>query len=445
MQRKIKYITALICLCALSSCGIYTKFNAPEVDDRSLVGEDITLREEALMPLPSWRDYFTDAKLVTLIEEALANNSDLQVAELNVSQAERGLRTARLAYVPSLAFSGEGSVTKYAGITTRSYTLPIVASWEVDLFGRLRNAKRQASAVVEQMQIYQSAVQSQLIAGVATNYYALILADNQLKDATKSLDVMRQSLETIKALKEIGAQNQAAVEQYEANVKAMEITIESLNQSVALTSNNLNLLINRSPQSVERNDEITRSEVDLGESLSLVALSSRPDVKYAEAELCQSFYGVNYARSSLYPSINITGIVGYSLSEVLLQAIGTITQPIFMAGANRAALGNAKDQYEQSLLAFNYALINGGKEVNDAMVNLSTAERKRTLSQAQTEHLGRAVEITNDLMEAGQANYLEVLVAQNSYLSSSLELQSVKYNEAIAQISLYIALGGGVE
>ncbi len=445
MQRKIKYIAAIVCLLALSSCGIYAKFQAPEVDDTSLVGEEITLREESLTQLPAWRDYFTDAPLVTLIEEALTNNTDLRTAELNVSQAQRGLRTAKLAYLPSLMFSGEGSVTKYAGVTTNSYTLPLVASWEVDLFGRLRNTKRQAAAVVEQTKIYQSAVQSQLIAGVATNYYALILADNQLTVALESLEVMRSSLETIKALKEIGAQNQAAVEQYEANVKSVEITIESLRQSVELTSNNLNLLLSRSPRSVERSSEITLSDIEIEESLSLVALSSRPDVKYAEAELCQSFYGVNYARSSLYPSINITGIVGYSLGEILLQAIGTVTQPIFMAGANRAALGNAKDQYEQSLLAFNYTLINSGKEVNDAMVNLSAAERKTTLTLAQTDHLKRAVEVTSDLMEAGQANYLEVLVAQNSYLSASLELQTIRYNEAVAQISLYNALGGGVE
>ncbi|MFI3282683.1 MAG: efflux transporter outer membrane subunit [Rikenellaceae bacterium] len=445
MLKIIKYFTAIVVACSVSSCGIYTKFSAPEPSDTTLVGENITLREEPLESLPSWKEYFDDEVLVALIEEVLLNNVDLQVAELNISQAQRGLRTARLAYIPSFAFAGEGSVTRLGSYTTNSYTLPLTASWEVDLFGRLRNSKRQAAAVVEQTKLYKSSVQSQLIAAVATNYYALILADNQLKVAQNSLSVMQQSLETIKALKEIGAQNQAAVEQYEANLKSVEITMESLRQSVELTSNNLNLLLCRSPRSVERGVEIVTSELNLENSLSLSALSSRPDVKYAEAVLCQSFYGVNYARSSLYPSINITGIVGYSAGEMLLSALASVTQPLFMAGANRAALGNAKDQYEQDLLGFNMSLITAGKEVNDAMVNLNAAARKTSLSQGQTSHLEKAVEITAELMEAGQANYLEVLVAQNSYLAASLELETVKYNEAVAKITLYKALGGGVE
>lgn len=445
MKSTVKYISLLILLLSINGCGVYSKFTAPKVSDTSLVGEGFALREEPIDSLALWRDYFTDPILMKLIDESLINNVDLKIAELNISQANRALTTAKLAYIPSLSFAGEGTVTKYGSVTTRSYTLPLTASWEIDLFGRLRNSKQQAAAVVEQTKLYKNSVQSQLIATIATNYYALILADNQLKVAEQNLEVIQNSLETIKALKSIGSQNQAAVEQYEANVNNVEITIEALRQSVQLTSNNLNLLLSRSPQRVERGDEIIIPDIDLNSSLSLSTLSSRPDVLYAEALLCQSFYGVNYARSSLYPSIKITGVAGFSLGEMLLSAIGSVTQPIFMANANRAALQNAKDQYEQNLLAFHQTLITAGKEVNDAMVNIETSQRTNSLLCSQLSHLNQAVDITSKLMVAGKANYLEVLIAQNSYLSTSIEAQTSKYNQAVAQISLYISLGGGVE
>ncbi len=445
MRNSVKYILSLAMLLSLSSCGIYSKFKAPEVSDTSIAGEGITLREEPLKSLPSWRAYFADAQLQALIEEALANNADLKIAQLNVSQAKRGLTSARLAMVPSLALSAEGGSTRIGSITTNSYKAAATASWEIDLFGRLRNNKMQMAAVLEQTKLYESSIQSQLIAAIATNYYALILADRQVSVARESLSIMEQSVETIKALKEVGSQNEAAVEQSEANLQALKLTLESLEQSIKLTSNNLNLLLNRPAQPIKRSSDILNSNVELESSLSLVALSSRPDVMCAEAVLCQSFYGVNYARSALYPRIGISGSVGVTAGELLLSALGSITQPIFMANANRAALNNAKDKYEQDLLSFNLSLISAGKEVNDAMVNLSSAECKRDMSQKQTEHLERAVEITQSLMEAGRANYLEVLTAQNTYLSSSLELQKLKYEEAIANVSLYKALGGGVE
>ncbi len=444
-MRTIKYLPILTLLILLSSCGLYSQFNAPEISDTNLMGEGFTLREEPIDSIKSWKELFTDPKLVELINQALSNNSDLKIAQLNITQANRSLSTARLAYIPSVAFAGEGSVTQFGSVTTRSYTLPLTASWEVDLFGRLTNKKHQNEAVVKQTKIYKNALQSQLIAAVATNYYALILADNQLAVAKQNLETVKQSLKTIEALKKIGAQNQASVEQYKANVKAVEITVEALSQSVQLTSNNLNLLLSRSPEKIERASEINIANINLENSIALTTLSSRPDVLLSEAVLCQSFYGVNYARSSLYPSIKITGVAGYSLGEMLLSAIGSVTQPIFMANANRAALENAKEQYEQNLLSFHQTLVTAGKEANDALMSIKTAEQTHSLLQERVSHLERAVEITSKLMNAGKANYLEVLVAQNSYLAASIELQTAKYNQAVSQITLYTVLGGGAK
>ncbi len=439
MQKRVKFLIPIALLSLLSSCGIYTKFESPTIDDTTLAGEQITLREESLTELPAWRDFFTDKLLQALIDEALESNSDIRIASLNISQAQRGLRTARLAMLPTISFSAQGTVSSVA---SASYSLPLTASWELDIFGRQRNAARQADAVIEQTKEYEALVRTQLIEAVALNYYALILADNQLSITRASLSLMEESVNSIEALMQVGATTRAAVDQARASYNSIELAIESLELSVALTSNNLNLLLNRSGQSIERAEEITPSNIELEESLSLIALSSRPDVRYAEAQLSQSFYGVNYARSSLYPSISIGGSLTYSAGELISAALASITQPIFMAGSNLANLANAKDIYEQQLIAFEKSLLTAGKEVNDAMVNVSAAQRKSSIATEQVQSLAAAVESTQALMDGGVVNYLEVITAQSSYLSSQTEQATILYDEAVAQISLYKALGG---
>ncbi len=439
MYNRIKILVTFALLTALSSCGIYTKFDSPSIENQNLVSEELPLREESLTELPEWRDYFSDSQLQSLIDIALESNSDLRIASLNISQAERGLKTARLAMLPTISFSAQGTVSS---ATSSSYALPLTASWELDVFGRQRNASRQADAVIEQTKEYERLVTTQLIEAVALNYYALILADNQLDITRKSLSLMAESLATIEALMEVGTQTRAAVEQARASYASIELAIESLKQNVLLTENNLNLLLNRSAQPIERAATITPSRVNIEESLSLVALSSRPDVRYAEAVLAQSFYGVNYARSSLYPSISIGGSLTYSAGELISAALASITQPIFMAGSNLANLANAKDIYEQQLIAFEKSLLNAGKEVNDAMVNISAAERKSEISAEQVASLKSAVESTQALMDGGVVTYLEVITAQSSYLSAQTDEATILYDEAVAQISLYKALGG---
>ncbi|MFR9649353.1 MAG: TolC family protein [Rikenellaceae bacterium] len=440
MDKRILALAA--CLTLLSSCGIYTKFESPEVEDSSIVGSQVALNDESIVELPSWRDYFTDPKLQSLIEVALESNSDLQIASLNITQAQRSLTTARLAMLPTISFSAQGTVTN---LTSASYSLPLSASWELDVFGRKRNASRQASSVVEQTKEYELMVQTQLIEAVALNYYALILADQQLSITGESLAIMEESLASMQLLMEVGILNRVALEQAKASYNSIELAIETLKASVLLTSNNLNLLLNLPPQNIERSDAITLSSIDIEPSISLSALSARPDVRYAEAQLSQSFYGVNYARSSLYPSITIGGSVTYTAGDFILSALASLTQPIFAAGANLANLANAKDIYQQQLLAFEKSLLNAGKEVNDAIVSNQAAQRKSVIAQTQVSTLLDAVNTTQALMDSGSVNYLEVLTAQSSYLSARVDHATYLYNEAVAQINLYKALGGGVQ
>ncbi len=445
---------ALIALSAVS-CGIYTKYKSPEVDVTQVAAQGFEMADSAAIEVPSWQAFFEDAQLRSLIEQALAANSDLATARLNISQAERGLTTARLAFLPQLSLGAEGSLSSFDGSTPiKSYSVPVSASWEIDIFGRLRNSKEQARTAVEQSYEYAQMVQTQLVSAVASSYYGLILADQQLEITRQSKDILAQSVESIKALMEVGMQNRAAVEQAEASYKELEMALIDIEKSITLLEANLALLLNLTPREFARAQSIEMGDgSQLEGSISLAALSARPDVRYAEMMLAQSFYGVNYARSALYPSIRLGGSAGWTNNAgvivnpgaMLLSAIGSLTQPIFMAGVNRANLANAKDRYEQQVIAFEKSLLVAGKEVNDALVEREAAAAKCTLSAEQVARLDSAVQTTRALMTSGRSNYLEVLSAQSSYLSARLNQASISYEDAIAQINLYRALGGGVQ
>ncbi len=445
MKNQSRNILATLALCSLtlSSCGLYTKFKSEEIPV-DVAGENIALPDTAVVAMPTWQEVFTDSHLQGLITKALEQNADLEVARLNTEQAKRVLTTSKLAYVPSLIFSPE--ISKGLDIPM-SYKLPVAASWELDLFGRLRNQKRQAQAAFEQTKAYKQAVQSQLIAGVATNYYSLLLADKQLAWTRESYAILESTLTTIEALKEVGMQTQAAVLQTRGNLKELEITLYSLEQQVALLENNLCLLLQESPRTIFRGSlEETIIDYPISESMSLEVLSNRPDVKVAEMNLAKSFYGVNYARASLYPKITLSAQGGwFNPGDWLLQALATATQPIFMAGVNRANLANAKDAYEQQLVLFEQSLLKAGKEVNDAIINKYNASIQRGLASDQVETYNQAVETTQALMDSGMATYLEVLTAQNSYLGARINQAKIWHSLAISQINLFNALGGGQE
>ncbi|MFR9602611.1 MAG: efflux transporter outer membrane subunit [Rikenellaceae bacterium] len=459
MKRLSKYIVIAAVAIGLSSCGVYRTFQTPEVEATNVTSVDhisgiqMLLPDTSLVVVPSWGEYFTDPQLREYIAQALESNSDLQIARLNIDQAQRGLKSARLAYLPTIAFTPEGTISGIAGGTSvKTYTLPITAGWELDLFGRNYNKKHQALSVVEQTREAVRLAQTQLVAAVATNYYALILADEQLRVANKSLAIINETLEVQKSLKEVGMQTQLSVEQTAASLKSFELTIKDLEKSVLLIENNLCLLLNMSPTKLLRAESISYA-APLTEAISLSALSSRPDVRYAEAQLAQSFYGESYARSSLYPSISLGGSVGwtnyYSVildpAEFVLSALASLTQPIFAANVNRANLANAMDIYEQNLIAFQKSLLSAGKEVNDALIEIENSSAKELLSQEQIARLEAAVSISKDLMTTGKINYLEVLVAQNSYLTAQLDGAAIRYANAVAQINLYKSLGGGAE
>lgn len=465
MKRIISYtICGIVLATTLNSCHIYKKYERPEVDVQGLFRDTVsvtdTLAADSLNigNLP-WTEIFTDPILQGLIRQGLENNSDLQSAMLQVEAAQASFRAAQLAFLPSLNLAPQASMASFNGNlhfnnnSTWTWTAPITASWEIDIFGRVLNSKRNAKAALMQSRAYQQAVRTQLIATIANGYYTLLMLDKQLAITEETAKSWQKSVETMKALKEAGTYNEAAIAQSEANCYSITASIPSLRQQIRETENSLSTLLFQAPQTIERSsfDEQSLPEI-VHAGVPIQMLSNRPDVQSAELSLAAAYYSTNIARSAFYPNIVISGSAGWSNqsglvnpAKILLSAAASLVQPIFNQGSNIANLKAAKAQQEIAAINFQQTILNAGQEVSNALYEFQSCKEILAQRTRQIEALQRAVSSTEALMNLGTSTYLEILTAQQSLLNAQLSQVSDTYQSMVSIISLYHALGGGRE
>lgn len=460
MKKQIIYMLCATAL--LSSCHIYKSYDRPEdiltaglYRDTVATGDTLASDTANFGNLP-WREVFTDPQLQTLIEQGLANNTDLQTAILKVEEAKNALMTSRLAYAPSLALSPQGTISSFdKSAATKTYSLPVTASWEIDLFGKLLNAKRGAQATLLQTKAYRQAVQTQIIAGIANTYYTLLMLDRQMDISEQTADIMKRNVETMRAMKDAAMTNAAAVSQSETAYAQVLASLPAIRQSIRETENALCMLLRQAPQTIKRStleEQQLPSEFSVGIPLQL--LSNRPDVKAAEMSLANTYYNTNSARAAFYPQITISGSAGWTNSagsmivnpgKLLASALGSLTQPLFYRGSNIARLKIAKAQQEEAKLAFQQSLLNAGSEVSNALSLYQTTAEKTSARKFQVESAEKGAEYTKELFKLGTSTYLEVLSAEQSLLSARLSQVSDSFDSMQAIVSLYRALGGGRE
>ena len=453
-MKKIIVLTTATAL--LSSCCIYTKYQPAETTPDNLYGEEVAVDDTTNFGNVNWRELFTDPQLQALIEQGLQNNTDLRSAQLQIEEAEAALMSAKLAFLPSFALSPQGTISSFdGGKATKTYTLPVTASWELDIFGRLRNAKQQAKALYAQSKDYQQAVRTQLIAGIANVYYTLLMLDEQLAISQQTEDAWKETVASTRALMDAGLANEAATSQMEAAYYSVQTSILDLKEQINQVENSLALLLAETPRRYERGklaDQRLPEDVAVGVPMQM--LSNRPDVRAAERSLEQAFYATNQARAAFYPSIVLSGSAGWTNSagsmivnpgKFLASAVGSLTQPLFNKGQIMAQYRIAKAQQEEASLSFQQALLNAGSEVNDALVACQTSKAKTLLFEKQIQSLEKALESTSLLMEHGTTTYLEVLTARQSLLSAQLSQTANRFTEIQSVINLYQALGGGRE
>ena len=446
-MRKI-LIPTLLLLITMSSCNLYKHYERPEIDFvDSLYNRIPTANNYESIASLTWKELFTDTILQNLIEIGLNNNTDLEIARLKVEQAEATLKTSKLALFPSVSLSAQAGA-KNEGFT---YNITPTASWEIDAFGKLHNTKKGAEAALAATEAYQQAVQTKLIATIADAYYTLLMLDEQLEISKRTLNTWEENIRTLSALKRAGKTNEAAVLQAKANKVNVEGSILTLQKQITVQENSLSALLGLVPQKLERNELSQQVFPDtLLMGLPLSSLINRPDVRQAEYKLVEAFYATNVARSYFYPSITLNGNAGWSgisgnPGDWIFNAVASLVQPIFNQGKNKARLTISESQRQEALLNFRQTLLDAGTEANNALISWQTARKRLDSDKLQIMYLKGAVFNTQLLMKNGQATYIEVLSAQKNLLQAELTETNDKYLEIQSVITLYHALGGGLE
>lgn len=474
MKIKNIIVAAAVSL-MLTGCGIYNKYEKTVEDPDNVFGtnsafssapEEIQGDTTSIAQM-SWREFFTDTQLQALIEQALANNTDLNTARINIEKSAASLKAAKLAYLPSLYLSPQGTVSSFdRAKASKTYNLQMNMSWDVDLFGSITNKKRAAKAVLLQAQMSEEATRSDLVSSVAQQYFYLQLLDRQLEILTETDSLWAASLEMEKALFENGQAYSTAVNQLESSWLDVKTQIVDTRLNIQTAEDELCSLLCITPQHIMRNrwyaveryhtasDKRLFDPQFLRIGLPARMLELRPDIRLYNFYMEEAFYNTQKARSAFYPSLTLTGTAGWTNSgggavtnpgALLLQAVGSLTQPIFYRGQLKADLKTAKLTEENLMKKYVQTVIDAGKEVNKAMAQCQAAREKHAYYERQVQVLHEAYIATHYLMESGDANYLEVLTAQESFLSAQLSEASNIYDGAQAIIALYIALGGGTK
>lgn len=458
-----KQIIGMMCLTAMmSSCHIYKAYDRPETIDASGIyrdpasATDTLVSDTANMGNLPWKEVFRDAKLQALIEEGLANNVDMQAAALRVEEAKVMLTAAKLSYLPTINFTPQGTLSSFdKSKPSQTYQLPVSASWEIDLFGKILNAKRGQKVAYEQSKYSEQAVRSQIICGIANTYYSLLMLDRQVEITTETAAIYKENVRVMEAMKIAGMTTEAAVAQMRAASHQVEASLLDLKRQVRETENSLAVLLAKAPQPIDRStldEQVMPEELTAGVPMQL--LENRPDVKMAEMTLAAAYYTTNSARAAFYPGLNITGTAGWTNSagmavlnpgKLILNAVASLAQPIFNNGKLIANLKVSKAEEKIAQMNYQQTILEAGKEVSDALYLYDTQNKKLVEDRGQVDQLDKAVTYTKALFQSGDATYLEILTAQQNLLSAQLSEVSDNFQRMQAVINLYSALGGGRE
>ena len=446
----------------LSSCGLYNKYERPDVNAEGIVRDPVSLTDTlAVQDTTSfgnmpWRSLFTDPQLQSLIQQGLDNNPDLLNAALNVKMVNEALKVAKLSFLPSVAISPQGTLTSFDGAAaTKSYSLPVSASWNVDLFGNLLSEKRSTQMQLIATKDYQTVVKTNIISGIANLYYTLLMLDRQVEIVTDMEQLTKETWDKMKFMHEnrVGYRS-TAVQSAEAAYYQVQAQKIDLQRQIREMENSLSLLLGQPGQTIQRGTfagQNLPSEFSTGVGIQMLA--NRADVHANEMTLAQCFYDVETARSRFYPNITVTGTAAFTNNngmvnpgKWLLNAVGSLVQPIFQHGQIVAGLKVAKAKYEQAYNTWQNSVYKAGNEVSNALVSYNSYAEKSELDGKRVAVLKQNVEDTKKLMESSSnTTYLEVISAQSNLLNAEISEVTDQFNKMQSVVNLYQALGGGAK
>ncbi len=461
--KPIIWVVPILALVA-QSCLVAKNYERPddELPTENLYRTDAQPEDTTSFASLSWRQVFTDTILVNLIEKGLENNLDIRIAIEQMTAAQAYLKQGKAGYFPTLdatakwthqELSPNSQFGSFFNGSIDQYELSAAASWELDVWGRIRSTKRAAEATYLQTLEAHKAVKTRLIATIATSYYQLLALDEQLQVTRKTVENRERGLETTRALKDAGNLTEVGVQQTAAQLYAAQALLVDIGNQIRLEENALSILLGEAPHNITRSDlESQQIDTLFGEGVPAQLLANRPDVRAAEFGLINAFELTNVARANFFPTLQITAAGGYqSLAlqtwitpqSIFFNVIGSLTQPIFNQRKIKTNYEVSQAAQREALLRFEQSLLTAGREVSDALSTYEATKQKVEIKTKEFEAYDLALEYSEELLNNGLANYLEVLSARENTLSSELILIDLRFNELRTRVQLYTALGGG--
>lgn len=470
-MKKNKLYTGIVLLglvvsIGLPSCQFVNKYKTPDIDSEGLYRSQASTDTTTIANIP-WKEYFSDPVLQALIEEGINNNFDLKIAYTRIKQAEANLGIARAAYFPEVALVGSvtqnrqsikmGKEKDVLGYHNENYALGISVGWELDLWGKLNRQSRSSYAQFLNSHAYRNLIQTSLVSNIATSYYSLLALDEKLHVTQEMIKLQKENVATMEAMLEAGLLNGAALEQSKTQLYDTETTVPDLISSIQQTENSICEMLGRKPGYVYRakfSDQTVPQELAVGVPMQMLA--KRPDVQQAELNFRSAFELTAAAQASFYPSVTLSNqsMIGYGATtlskffkpeNIIANIVGSITQPLFAKKQLLGQLQIRKAQQEEALLTFEKTVLSAGQEVSNIMYTYETALSKDESRTNQVKAANNSVFFTQELLKAGEANYTEVLTAQQNLLQAQLGQVNDKLQQLQACVDLYRALGGGVE
>ncbi|MEZ4917792.1 MAG: TolC family protein [Saprospiraceae bacterium] len=477
MQKRNKYIPSFFIVgLALwaSACAIpqlATKEVSTEIPTQFAAAAPDTANAAQI----NWRDFFDDPYLPGLIDTALSNNQELNIVLQRISVVQNEIQARKGEYLPFVN-GGIGSDVEKVGRYTRNgaveeslnitddkafpellgnLQLGLTASWEVDIWHKLRNSQKIASMEYLASVEGKNFLLTNLVAEVANSYYELIALDNQLLNLEENIQIQKDALNVVKLLQQAGRTNSLAVQRFEAEVKKNQSEIFTIRQEITVTENRINFLLGRAPQPIRRNAsgfiEFKPQVVSTGVPAQL--LENRPDIRKAELELAASELNIQVARANFYPSLDVKAGLGFQAfnpkfllstpESVAFSLAGDALAPLVNRNAIIATYKNASAKQIEAAYEYEQVVLKAYFEVANQLSNMDNLEQNFQLKTQQVEALNRSIEIANQLFQSARADYMEVLLTQRDALEAKMELIETQKAQLIAMVDLYKALGGG--
>ena len=422
-----------------------------------------------------WKDFFNDPDLIKLIDTALVNNQELNIMLQQIDVAQNEVKARKGEYLPFIGY-GAGAEVEKVGEYTRNgaveknldikegeefpepltdYSAGLFASWELDIWKKLRNSKK--AAVLEYLSTIEGKnfMMTRLISEIADSYYELIALDNQLAFIEQNLELQGNALEMVKLQKEAARATELAVRRFEAEMFKNQSHKFEVQQQIVEMQNKINFLIGRTPQPIVRNSEdfIDREMDTLYTGIPSQLLQNRPDIRQAEYELEAAKLNIKVARANFYPSIGIKAGLGLQAfnpkyltntpESLMYRAVGDLVGPLINRNAIKAAYNTANAKQVQAVFEFEKAVLNGYIEVENQLSKVENLKNSYALKENQVKALTESIDLSTRLFKSARIEYIEVLLTQREALESKMELVETKKDQLMARVDMYQILGGG--